>query len=182
MLTISQNGLTPSRSINDAHVATLKNVMSKNIKRIEPQYRMRISMKLADYERAVAHSVDRHTFWAGASQGTNVKTLTVEELDKKVRGDWSRRTGTLEDFTPIPWPSTASQDPQLDSGQHRRVAFLDINAKQLREHIDITPDNVYVRSFPFSPLLSSLLARLPSTVIDDNISTGNGLGLRHPRF
>jgi hypothetical protein len=33
MLTISQNGLTPSRSINDAHVAKLKKVMSKNTER-----------------------------------------------------------------------------------------------------------------------------------------------------
>jgi hypothetical protein len=65
MLTISQNGLTPSRSINDAHVAKRKKVMSKNIERAEPQYPMRINMKLADYERAVAHSVDRHAFWFG---------------------------------------------------------------------------------------------------------------------
>src|ERR1700733_7594890 len=65
MLIISQNGLTPSRSINAANVTKLKKVMSKNIERAEPQYRMRINMKLADYERAVAHSVDRHAFWSG---------------------------------------------------------------------------------------------------------------------
>lgn len=34
MLTISQNGLTPSRSINDARVAKLKKVMRKNIERV----------------------------------------------------------------------------------------------------------------------------------------------------
>lgn len=90
--------------------------MSKNIKRTESQYRMRISMTLADYERAVAHSADRYAFWSGALHGANVKALTAEELDKKVRDDWNRRTGTLQDFTPMPWPSTASQDPQLDSG------------------------------------------------------------------
>ena len=151
MLTISQNSMTPNRSINDAHVARLKKVMNENIERTEPQYRMRISIKLAGYERAVAHSVDKHAFWSGMPNGANLKTLTAEELDKKVRDDWNRRTGTLQDFTPMPWPSTASQDPQLDSGQHRRAAFLDINAKQLRENNDITPANVYVRPFPSFP-------------------------------
>jgi hypothetical protein len=175
MLTIFQNGLTPNRSINDTHVAKLKKAMSKNIKRTESQYRMRISMKLADYELAVAHSVDRHMFWSGALHGATVKVLTAEELDKKVRDDWNRRTGTLQDFTPMPWPSTASQDPQLDSGQHRRAAFLDINAKQLREHVDINPSNIHVRPFPSSP-------SCPSTIVDDNIFTGNGLGLRYPRL
>ena len=63
----------------------------------------RSSVKLAGYERAVARSVDRHAFWFGALHRTNVKTLMVEELDKKVRDDWNRRTGTLQDFTPMPW-------------------------------------------------------------------------------
>ena len=44
-------------------------------------------MKLADYERAVAHSVDKHAFWSGALHRANVKALTVEELDKKVRDE-----------------------------------------------------------------------------------------------
>jgi hypothetical protein len=157
--------------------------MSRNIKRTEPQHRMRVSVKLADYERAVAHSVDRHAFWSGALHGANVTALTVEELDKKVRDDWNRRTGTLQDFTLMPWPSTASQDPQLDSGQHRRAAFLDINAKQLREHIDITPSNVQVRPFPlltpFFPFPPLFLPSCSSTAVDGNISTGNRLGLRH---
>jgi hypothetical protein len=104
MLTISQNGPTPNRSINDARVAGLKKTMSKNIKRTEPQYRMRISMKLADFELAVAHSVDRHQFWSSMVQYPNLKALTREDLDMKVRGDWNRRTGTLQDFTLIPWP------------------------------------------------------------------------------
>jgi hypothetical protein len=148
-------------------VAKLKKAMSKNIKRTESQYRMRISMKLADYELAVAHSVDRHAFWSGALHEASVKALAVEELDKKMRDDWNRRTGTLQNFTPMPWPPTASQDPQLDSGQHRQAAFLDINAKQLREHVDIHPSNVHVRPFPsFLPisLLSfptPVLTRLP---------------------
>jgi hypothetical protein len=160
MLTISQDGLTPNRSINDAHVTRLKKAMSKNIKRTEPQYRMRVSMRLADYERAVTHSVNRHALWSRELHGANVEALTVEELDKKIRGDWNSRTGTLQDFAPLPWPSTASQDPQLDSGRHRRAAFLDINAKQLREHIDITPSNIHVRLpslssfFPFPSLIS----------------------------
>jgi hypothetical protein len=102
MLIISQNGLTPSRSINNAHVAKLKKVMSKNIERAEPQYRMRINMKLADYERTVAHSVHRNAFWSGALHRANVKTLMVEKLDKKMRDEWNRRIGTLQDFVLMP--------------------------------------------------------------------------------
>jgi hypothetical protein len=44
--------------------------------------------------------------------------------------------GTLQDFAPMPWCSTANQDLHPDSG---RAAFL-----------DIIPGNVYVRSFFFS--------------------------------
>jgi hypothetical protein len=50
--------------------------------------------------------------------------------------------GTLQDFTSMPWFSTANQDPQSNSGQHCRAAFLNTNAKKLREHIDIISGNV----------------------------------------
>lgn len=177
MLTISQNGSTPNRSVNDAHVAKLKKAMSKNIKRTEPQYRMRISMKLADYELAVAHSVNMHQLWSGSVEYPNLKALTKDELDLKVRDDWNRRTGTLQDFIPMPWPPTASQDPQLDSGQHRRAAFLDINAQQLRENTDINPGNIHVCPSP-QPVPRPSFSSYPQLLMmDDDLYIGNCMGV-----
>jgi hypothetical protein len=77
----------------------------------------------------------------------------------------SRRGAVLSDFPLLVWDSAADQDPQLDAGQHRRLAFLELMQEYLQKYPDIAPNNIKVRVPPYGPLEPP--PRRPSTIFND---------------
>lgn len=132
--------------------------MDKRIFRTESQHRFRVSIKRADFEKALAKTVDRYTFRAGGVGYEDLQVPTVGELRQRVQDSYSRRGAVLSDFPLLVWDS---QDPQLDACQHRRAAFLELMQAFLQERADITRKNVKVRMPSDAPPPDALPAPLP---------------------
>jgi hypothetical protein len=72
--------------------------------------------------------------------------MTIDTLRQEIEGAFHLRGGPITDFPPLFW-SGGDDRPQLDAGQHRREAFLNV-VDPRREVRRLTFDTIKV-TYPF---------------------------------
>lgn len=114
--------------------------MSTTIRRTEPADRLKVSMTQADFEASLQYTVDQYD--KAAETDSNFAGVTKDTLRLRIEEAFHLRGGPITDFPPLFWPLGLDR-PQLDAGQHRREAFLNV-VDPRREVTCLTFDTIKV--------------------------------------
>lgn len=140
MLTVDQDGNVNQRPLDRQHVQNIERSMRASVRRTEPGDRLRVSMTADNFESSLIFTVQEIDRAARSDQ--TIKTYTVESLRQAITDAFFRRGGKLTDFPPLFYCGN-DQRPSLDSGQHRREAFLNV-VDPKRETTVLTVNNMEV--------------------------------------
>jgi hypothetical protein len=123
MLTYEQQGSINNRPLDPRHVRLLEGSMKTSIRRTEPADRLRVSMSKANFEASLVYTVQE--LEREAESNPDVPKYTVESLRTAIQNAFHHRGGPISAFPPLFWCG-GDDRPQLDAGQHRRAAFMNV--------------------------------------------------------
>jgi hypothetical protein len=95
-------------------------------------------MSQANFQASLVCTAD--TLRRAAESNPNIPVYTVDSLRQEIEGAFHLRGGPISDFPPLFWCG-GDDRPQLDAGQHRREAFLNV----------VDPDGAVTRLIVISP-------------------------------
>jgi hypothetical protein len=135
-----QKGPVSQRPLNSKHVKQLKARMKHKVRRTELSDRLHVSMTRKEYDACIKYTSEQYTKWFD-QKITEVK-YSPDELRAALKKLIMSPT-PIKDAPILLWDPALKTQPQLDTGQHRRAAFLQaFNAKG--EWRELTPETVLV--------------------------------------
>jgi hypothetical protein len=123
ILTNCQKGNLNNRPLDQNHVAALERSMKTSIRRTEPGDRLKVSMSMDNFEYSLIYTVQELN--KARESDSNVPLYTVETLRSAIQNAFHLRGGPIKEFPPLFWCG-GDERPQLDAGQHRREAFMNV--------------------------------------------------------
>jgi hypothetical protein len=98
-------------------------------------------MSRSSFQACLEHTVQE--LEKAAVEDSTIQTYTVDSLRLAIEQAFFLRGGPITEFPPL-FLCPNEERPQLDAGQHRREAFLNIVDRK-RETTVLTPQNIEVR-------------------------------------
>lgn len=116
--------------------------MKHNVRRTEFKDRLRVSGAAAEWNQSIKYTVTMYDKWHRES--LTDKSFTEGQL-RAALIHAKTHVMPIEKMPILCWDPSLEYQPQLDGGQHRRQAFMDLfNADN--KHTEITIENAVVRS------------------------------------
>jgi hypothetical protein len=133
------------RPLISKHVNELLGKMKRNgIRRTEIPDRLKVSLTYKEFEAGLEYTVKAYARWFKDNVPGATKAYTKDELVQK----YQHALRTVVDFRQLAIfltdPEKSPFGAQLDAGQHRKAAFMQLKVAELTQISELTPENMDV--------------------------------------